>query len=97
MAKETPKQVPVEGRKLVRDMHSKAILNRDVSARDAYLKRRTVRRGRQQELQNLRAQAEFQNREMAELKQQVADLTKLVKNQTTTKKKVTRRKKSEDS
>ena len=97
MAKETPKQVQVEGRQLVREMHSKAILSVNISARDAYLKRRAVRRGRQQEVQNLRAQAEFQNREMAEMKVQIAELIKLVKNQTTTKKKVTRRKKSEDS
>lgn len=92
MAKDTPRLVKVEDRKAVRDMHSKAILSRDVSARNAYLQRRATRRVRQNEAQNLRAQAEKQNREIAELKQQLAELTKLVMKKTTT-----RKKKSEDS
>lgn len=93
----SPELVKVEGRKLVRDMHSKAILNRDVTARNAYLQRRANRRGRQLEVSSLRAQAETQNREIAELKAQLAELSNLVKKKTTTKKTTTRRTKSEDS
>lgn len=87
-----PELVKVEGRKLVRDMHSKAILNRDVTARNAYLQRRANRRNRQVEVSALRIQAESQNHEITELKAQLAELSKLVKQKMTT-----RRKKSEDS
>lgn len=96
MAKKTPRLVQVEGRKAVRDMHSKAILNRDASARNAYLKRRAARRSRQMEVQNLRSQTDVQNQEIAALKQQLAELTKLVQEKST-EKKTTRRKKSEDT
>ncbi len=89
---QTPELVEVEGRKMVRDMHSKAILNRDVTARNAYLQRRANRRSRQIEVSSLRVQAQSQNHEIAELKAQLAELSKLVKQKTTT-----RRKKSEDS
>ncbi len=97
MPKETDK-VQIEGRKAVRDMRNKAILSRDVTARNAYLRRRNLRRRRSQEVLQLRVQADIQNNEIAELKQQLADLTKLVQNKTTMKKKTTaRKKKSGDS
>ncbi len=97
MPEETHK-VQIEGRKAVRDMRNKAILSRDVSARDIYLRRRNLRKRRSQEVLQLRMQSDSQSSEIAELKQQLAELTKLVQKKTTTKKKTTaRRKKSEDS
>ncbi len=96
MPEETDK-VQIEGRKAVRDMRNKAILSRDVTAREAYLRRRNLRRRRVQEVLQLRMQADIQNSELVELKQQVAELTKLVKEQFSVKKKTSRRKKSEDS
>lgn len=95
MAQESNK-VQIEGRKAVRDMRNKAILNRDITARDAYLRRRNLRRRRTQEVLHLRMQADTQTSEIAELKQQLAELTKLVKN-TMKKKTTSRRKKSGDS
>lgn len=97
MAEETPRYVHIEGRKAVRDMRNKAILNRDTTGRNAYLRRRNMRRKRVIEVARLRVQAEFQNGEIAELKQQLAELTKLVNKKTTMKKTTPRRKKSEDS
>ena len=97
MPKETDK-VQIEGRKAVRDMRNKAILSRDVTGRNAYLRRRNLRRRRSQEVLQLRMQADTQHNEIAELKQQLAELTKLVQKKTAPKKKTTaRRKKSEDS
>ena len=96
MPKETDK-VQIKGRKAVRDMRNKAILSRDVTAREVYLRRRNLRRRRVQEVLQLRMQADIQNSELVELKQQVAELTKLVKKQFAVKKKTSRRKKSEDS
>lgn len=95
MAKESNK-VQIEGRKAVRDMRNKAILNRDTTARDAYLRRRNLRRRRTQEVLHLRMQADTQTSEIAELKQQLAELTKLVK-KPAKKKTTTRKKKSGDS
>ena len=97
MAKKAPNLVQVEDRKMVRDMRSKALLSVDTTARDAYMKRRSMRRQRGAEVQGLRSATDAQSLEIAELKAQVAELTRLVKKKTTTKKKVTRRKKSEDS
>ncbi len=97
MVKKDSNLVPVNDRKMVRDMRSKALLSVDTTGRAAYMKRRSMRRQRRAEVQGLRSVTEMQSLEIAELKAQFAELTKLVKNQTTTKKKVTRRKKSEDS
>ena len=96
MPEETHK-VQIEGRKAVRDMRNKAILSRDVTARDAYLRRRNLRKRRSQEVLQLRMQSDSQSSEIAELKQQLAELTKLVQKKTTKKKTTARRKKSEDS
>ncbi len=89
-------KVQIEGRKAVRDMRNKAILNRDTTARDAYLRRRNLRRRRTQEVVHLRMQADSQSGEIAELKQQLAELTKLVK-KPAKKKTTARKKKSGDS
>ncbi|MEK0339235.1 MAG: hypothetical protein QQN46_03290 [Nitrosopumilus sp.] len=97
MAKKDPNLVQVEDRKMVRDMRSKALLSVDITGRAAYMKRRAMRRQRRADVQGLRLVTNTQSLQIAELKAQLAELTKLVKNQTTTKKKVTRRKKSEDS
>lgn len=95
---EESNKVQIEGRKAVRDMRNKAILSRDVTARDAYLRRRNLRRRRTQEVLQLRMQADSQSGQIAELKQQLAELSKLVQKKITTKKKTTaRKKKSEDS
>ncbi len=91
MAKKDPNLVQVEDRKLVRDMRSKALLSVDTTGRAAYMKRRAMRRQRRADVQGLRLVTNTQSLEIAELKVQLAELTKLVK------KKVTRRKKSEDS
>lgn len=97
MAKKNPNLVQVEDRKMVRDMRSKALLSVDTTGRAAYMKRRAMRGQRRADVQGLRLVTNTQSLQIAELKAQLAELTKLVKNQTTTKKKVTRRKKSEDS
>ncbi len=91
MAEQTPRYIQIEDRKAVRDMHTKAILNQDVSARNAYMRRRNLRRKRVQEVANLRTRAEAQSLEISELRTQIEALSKLVQ------KKITRRKKSEDS
>ena len=91
MAKKDPNLVQVEDRKLVRDMRSKALLSVDTTGRAAYMKRRAMRRQRRADVQGLRLVTNTQSLEIAELKVQLAELTKLVK------KKVARRKKSEDS
>ena len=97
MAEKDPNLVKVEDRQMVRDMRNKALLSVDITARSAYMKRRSTRRQRRAEMQGLRSAAVSQSLEIAELKAQVAKLTKLVTKKTTTKKKVTRKKKSEDS
>ena len=91
MEKKDPNLVQVEDRKMVRDMRSKALLSVDTTGRAAYMKRRAMRRQRRADVQGLRLVTNTQSLEIAELKVQLAELTKLVK------KKVTRRKKSEDS
>ena len=95
MTKKDPNLVKVKDRKMVRDMRTKALLSVDTTARAAYMKRRSTRRQRGAEVQNLRTATNAQSLEIAELKEQLAELTKLVKQ--TTKKKATRKKKSEDS
>ncbi len=97
MPKKDPNLVPVDDRKMVRDMRSKALLSVDSTGRAAYMKRRAMRRQRRADVQVLRLVTNTQSLQIAELKDQIAELTKLVKNQTTMKKKITRRKKSEDS
>lgn len=87
MVKVNTEKVPIEGRKAVRDMRNKAILSRDTTARNAYLRRRNLRRRRVQEVQQLRVEADRQSVEIAELKEQLAHLSKLVKKTTTRKKK----------
>ena len=87
MIKVNTEKVQIEGRKAVRDMRNKAILSRDTTARNAYLRRRNLRRRRVQEVQQLRTQADTQSVEIAELKEQLAQLSKLVKKTTTRKKK----------
>ncbi len=96
MTEKDPNLVKVEDRQMVRDMRNKALLNVDTTARAAYMKRRSTRRQGRAEVQNLRLATNAQSLEIAELKEQLAELTKLVK-KTTTKKKATRKKKSEDS
>ncbi len=85
MAEETPRYVPIEDRKLVRDMHSKAILNRDESARNAYMRRRNMRRKRVQEVAHLRQESELHRSEIAELRAQIEALSKAVGKKTTRK------------
>lgn len=87
MIKVNTEKVQIEGRKAVRDMRNKAILSQDTTARNAYLRRRSLRRRRVQEVQQLRTQADTQSVEIAELKEQLAQLSKLVKKTTTRKKK----------
>ncbi len=87
MIKVNTEKVQIEGRKAVRDMRNKAILSRDTTARNAYLRRRNLRRRRVQEVQQLRTQADTQSVEIAELKEQLAQLSKLVKKTTARKKK----------
>lgn len=91
MAEQTPRYIQIEDRKAVRDMHTKAILNQDVSARNAYMRRRNMRRRRVHEIANLRTQAEVQSLEISELREQLAELSKLVAKKTTTRKKTTKK------
>lgn len=97
MIENDPNLVQIEDRKLVRDMRSKAILNVDRSARAAYMKRRALRTKKTSELSNLKREAVTNQNEIAELRAQIQALSKLVQDKPTTKKKSTRRKKSETS
>lgn len=71
-------KVPVEGRKLVRDMRSKAILSRDTTSREAYLKRKNFRVKKDNEIVNLRRSRDDQKSEIADLKDQIANLAKMM-------------------
>ena len=100
MPKNDPNLVPIKDRQMVRDMRSKAILNVDRSGRAAYMKRRALRAKKANELLSLRRETSEQKSELAAVKAQVEALGRAltrVMDETTAKKKVTRRKKSEDS
>lgn len=74
-----PDKIPVEGRQLVRDAHSKAILNVNRSERAAYMKRRNARARKANEVAGLRREAAGSRSEIEELKAQVAALADAVK------------------
>lgn len=100
MAENDPNKVQVENRKMVRDMRSKAILNQDVAGRAAYMKKKNARARKARDMARLKIENNMNRSEIAEMKAQIEELTRLVKKQTTAKtttKKTTRRKKSEDS
>ena len=101
MPENDPNLVPIEDRQMVRDMRSKAILNVDRSARAAYMKKRALRTKKANELTNLRRETASQKSELASVRAQVEALgralTRVMDENTATKKKTTRRKKSEDS
>ena len=80
-----PDKIPVEGRQLVRDAHSKAILNVNRSERAAYMKRRNARAKKVNEVARLRREAAGSQLEIEELKAQVAALADAVKKLTATK------------
>lgn len=99
MPENDPNLVPIKDRQMVRDMRSKAILSIDRSARAAYMKKRALRAKKANELTNLRQETSEQRSELAAVKAQVEALgralTRVMDEKTA--KKVTRRKKSEDS
>ena len=100
MPENDPNLVPIKDRQMVRDMRSKAILSIDRSGRAAYMKRRALRAKKANELLSLRQETSEQRSELAAVKAQVEALGRAltrVMDETTAKKKVTRRKKSEDS
>ncbi len=101
MPENDPNLVPIKDRQMVRDMRSKAILNVDRSGRAAYMKRRALRAKKANELLSLRRETTQQKSELAAVKAQVEALgralTRVMDDTTATKKKATRRKKSEDS
>ncbi len=101
MPENDPNLVPIKDRQMVRDMRSKAILSVDRSGRAAYMKRRALRAKKANELLSLRRETSEQKSELAAVKAQVEALgralTRVMDEKTDTKKKATRRKKSEDS
>ncbi len=101
MPENDPNLVPIKDRKMVRDMRSKAILNIDRSGRAAYMKRRALRAKKANELLSLRQETSQQRSELAAVKAQVEALgralTRVLDENTATKKKSTRQKKSKDS
>ncbi len=100
MPENDPNLVPIKDRQMVRDMRSKAILSIDRSGRAAYMKRRALRAKKANELLSLRQETSEQRSELAAVKAQVEALGRAltrVMDETTAKKKTTRRKKSEDS
>lgn len=97
MPENDPNLVPIEDRQMVRDMRSKAILSRDVTARAAYMKRRAARARKANEAIQMRQENAKNRIEIAELRTQIEALSKLVQSKVVIKKKTNRKKKSEDS